>query len=134
MSTDLREWQAGLWGVPVASLHQIGAEALRALGSGMSIRRMGDDGLLWGLPTAALRATDVGEYRNGSVRVVLTDGGYLVTFGGRERYAGSDREQMLSAVLICLHRRCTSCGQRGCPQDLVGRKTFLVDPLPEAAL
>jgi len=71
-----------------------------------------------------------GSYREGSVLVERTGAGYRVVFGGRVMLEGADME---SAVLRLVHytrRRCTSCGARGCPADLVGRQSLVVEPLP----
>ncbi len=103
---DRRAWQAEMWDVPIESIHEIEADALRA----------------WDASE---------EYRNGSVSLKRVGNEYEVTFGDLQRYLGPERTRAISTVLIYVHRRCTSCGARGCPQDISPRKGFIVEPLPE---
>lgn len=39
-------------------------------------------------------------------------------------------QSAIATFLYYRQRVCTSCGQMGCPQDLVGMKNHIVEPLP----
>ena len=80
-------------------------------------------------------ALDAGTpYDEGETRISYVAGAYWVEhgiYGGRPPLTcrHTDIEQAIASFKHYRQRRCTSCGQPGCPEDLVGKRSIM-DPLP----
>lgn len=91
-----------------------------------------DDGSIFGFPSGR----EFPEYREGSTSIIGTRSGYLVKHGldGTRppwQYATLSLEAAITKFKLWRSRPCTSCGLAGCPEDIVGKKPFVVEPLPE---
>jgi hypothetical protein len=78
------------------------------------------------------------DYQQGETVLKRREASYRVEHGmGRRPPLSFDTTNLSDALWRFVHwrhRRCTSCGQPGCARDLVGKKPFTVDPLPDGAL
>jgi hypothetical protein len=76
-----------------------------------------------------------GEYRVFETAIQCSvEDGWKVVHGSYVKLV-EDLDRAHRMLLHYQERLCTSCGGKGCSHDLSGgRKTFLVDPLPDSAL
>tara|TARA_R110000824_G_scaffold61864_2_gene164139 strand:- start:353 stop:628 length:276 start_codon:yes stop_codon:yes gene_type:complete len=74
------------------------------------------------------------QYQNGETFLKRDGTGYLVEHGIGSRPPLKFKAKSLDKALVRFfhwrHRRCTSCGQPGCAEDLVGKRGLIVEPLP----